>query len=134
MTKPLKFEIRLEVMWPQMADLVTLLVAAQIEPTHVVRIFDRDTQNGEARKLPPPKPARESPAGRIALGILASGDTWSVGEFGAQLGQHGYAQTTGQAVLSRLVQGGDAERPAVATYRITEQGIANLKNMEEPNG
>src|SRR5215207_220996 len=132
MTKPLKFEIRLEVMWPQMADLVTLLVAAQIEPTHVVRIFDEDTQGGREPK--PPRPIRETPCGRAGLSILESFETWQLREFSTQLAQHGYAETTGQAVLSRLAQEGDAERLAPATYRITEQGIANLKNMEKSNG
>lgn len=131
MTKPLKFEVRLEVLWPQMAALIGALESAGIEPTHVVRIFDEDTAR---REPPPPRPMRESPSGRVGLSILASGETWQVAEFSAQLRKHGYAETTGQAVLSRFVQEGDASRPAVATYQITEQGIANLKNMEEPNG
>src|SRR5215216_5468356 len=113
----LKFEVRLEVTWSELGILIEALENVGIEPTHVARIFYQDTQ--PPKVLKPPRPARETPSGRAGLTILASGGTWPLATFNADLAQLGYAETTGQAVLSKLVQDGDAERPATSTYRIT---------------
>src|SRR5215207_7252798 len=131
MTKPIKFEVRLEVVWPKMGALFTALEAAQIDPTHVVRIFDQDTQEEPAKPAKPP--VRDTPAGRVVLKLLAQREHWRAKEIGEELYDTDYAPSTGPSVLSRMVREGDAWR-SHGDYRISDQGLMNLKSMEANNG
>ena len=132
MKNQLKFEVRLEVVWPKMGALFTALEAAQIDPTHVVRIFDQDTQEEPAKPAKPP--VRDTPAGRVVLKLLAKREHWRAKEIGEQLYEHtDYMPSTGPSVLSRMVREGDAWR-SQGDYRISEQGMRNLSAMTESEG
>jgi len=131
MKNQLKFEVRLEVMWPQLPDLIKALEGVSIEPMAVARIFDQDTQEEPAKPAKPP--IRDTPAGRVVLKLLAQREHWRAKEIGEELYDTSYAPSTGPSVLSRMVREGDAWR-SHGDYRISDQGLMNLKSMEANNG